>query len=65
MSNEQLFTSGYIVCLANITDGGKRIETSHEEAWRSLGSPSAREVAKLDLSPYDRQACNALRKACR
>lgn len=55
------FLSGYIVCLTNLTHGGRSISNHDIAAWEYLGSPTAKTVAKLGLSSLDRQTCKILR----
>lgn len=64
-ARDKSFLAGYIVCLSNVTEGGKNIATTDREAWRALGQPSAKELKHLGLSNFDLRTCAALRKECR
>ena len=55
------FMSGYIICLANMTTGGRDIDNTAVQTWEALGSPTAKTVAKLGLSSLDRRTCTLLR----
>ena len=55
------FLSGYIVCLTNITHGGRSVDNLAIAAWDYIGKPDAKTVAKLGLSDIDRQTCKIFR----
>lgn len=59
------FLRGYLICLANITEGGRNVEACAREAFKAVGSPDANTVRKLGLGEFDTKAVNAIRRDCR
>ena len=60
-ARDEGFMAGYIVCLSNLTHGGRSLSNHDIAAWQSIGAPDAKTVAKLGLSNLDRRTCKILR----
>jgi hypothetical protein len=55
------FTSGYLICLSLLI-GAFGNSTEAEHLFREIGSPTAKEVRRLNLCEYDRRNLSEVRK---